>query len=84
MSDVGPDSIWELGYDWMRDDINEAVSMKILTPASELRLNPEMEEDFNEGIVFERTMINIKKEKILERAQYTRVILLKLVPCLTL
>ena len=54
-SDVGPNSIWELGYDWMRDEIDEAVSKKILTPAGQLRLKPEMEEDFNEGVVFERT-----------------------------
>ena len=37
LSDVGPDSIWELGYDWMREDISEAVSKHILTPANQLR-----------------------------------------------
>ena len=94
LSDVGPNSIWELGYDWMREDISEAVSKNILTPANQLRLKPEMEEEFNEGIVFERTpdiltpghivnagnslqqeiiaMVNIKKEKILERAKFSK------------
>ena len=51
LTDVGPDSIWELGCDWMKKDIQDAITEKILIPSSNLRLKPEMEEDFNEGIV---------------------------------
>ena len=63
---------------------------KILIPSSNLRLKPEMEEDFNEGIVFdiltpghvtslrgqEPMVLLARKEKVLERAQFSNYPLL--------
>ena len=34
VSDVGPDSRWENGDDWMRLDLAEAVSLGVLKPVS--------------------------------------------------
>ena len=54
---VGPESRWELGSDWMRGDIAEAVAADIIKPALDLRVNPEEESDFNDGCIFEKPEI---------------------------
>ena len=52
ISDVGPDSRWETGDSWMKLDISDAVAAGILKPALELRVSQDIENDFNEGLVF--------------------------------
>ena len=52
--DVGPESIWENGHDWMKGDIEEAVKDQILTPSKDLRLQNEDKEAFDHGLVFEK------------------------------
>ena len=53
--DVGPDSIWEKGHSWMNGEISDAIESGILTPASKLRVKEEEEEDFNQGVIFEKS-----------------------------
>lgn len=53
IQDVGPDSMWENGTDWMHGDISDAVQDGILIPAQELRLNKENEEEFSRGLIFD-------------------------------
>ena len=53
--DVGPDSIWENGLHWMREDISKAVENGILTPVSNLKVSKEDEDEFNKGIIIEKT-----------------------------
>ena len=52
--DVGPESVWENGYDWMKGSIEEAVEDQILTPAKNLRLQSEDMEAFEHSLVFEK------------------------------
>ena len=53
LSDVGPDSEWELGKGWMRSDVNDAIQNGILKPISELRLSVEKDaEDFKSGFLY--------------------------------
>ena len=54
-SDVGPMSKWEKGLPWMTGEIDDAVARGILTPAANLRINKEDEEEYNQGFVFEKT-----------------------------
>ena len=49
--DVGPESDWELGKLWMRDDIQNALSMGILKPFGDLRVHPETDAEFKEGFL---------------------------------
>ena len=53
LDDVGPNSAWENGLGWMRGSIQEGVEKEILKPALELRLNRELEDEFNKGLMFE-------------------------------
>ena len=52
LSDLGPDSKWECGEDWMNLDIENAVSQGFIKPVSELRLSKEFEDEYKEGLVF--------------------------------
>ena len=52
---VGPDSVWENGAEWMTGSIDDAIEAKIIKPASELRVNDEEENEFEKGIIFEKT-----------------------------
>ena len=52
--DIGPESIWENGHDWMRGDMEEAVEAHVLTPAKDLRLQTDEKEAFDHGLVFEK------------------------------
>ena len=40
LTDIGPDSEWELGKKWMQKDINIAVNEGILRPIADLRIVP--------------------------------------------
>ena len=53
--DVGPESVWEIGYPWMTGTIDDAVKNGILTPISKLRVKEEQEEDFNKGVIIEKS-----------------------------
>ena len=52
---LGPDSAWEKGLEWMRGDIDDAISEGILTPVSQLRVKDEDEETYRDGFVFEKS-----------------------------
>ena len=52
--DIGPESIWENGYDLIRGDLEGAVEAQVLIPANELRLKKEEKEEFEYGLVFEK------------------------------
>ena len=54
INDVGPQSKWETGLDWMKGSIDQAVEDGILKPAKELIMNTEEEDDFRKGFVFEK------------------------------
>ena len=54
VSDVGPGSVWQEGYPWMRMETKEAVELGFIKPASELRMSPEEEEDYDRGLVYEK------------------------------
>ena len=66
---VGPNSIWEKGLPWMKDEVDEAVANGILTPVANLRVNEEQEEDYNDGLVFE------KSQEILTRGHQTSALI---------
>ena len=91
ISDVGPDSRWENGDTWMGLDIQEAVSQGFIKPVSELRVSQEIENEFNEGLIYgdreelltrghPAHQVNIVSEtrvkKIQERAEFSNYILL--------
>ena len=85
--DVGPDSIWEKGYKWMNGEINDAIESGILTPASMLRVKEEEEEEFNQGVIFEKTAeiltrghqvslsVNSRIENVKSRSSYSGYII---------
>ena len=52
---VGPDSNWERGMEWMRGEIDDAISEGILTPVEKLRVSDEDEETYKDGFVFEKS-----------------------------
>ena len=49
LSDVGPNSVWEKGLPWMKEEIDDAVEKGILMPAKSLRLNEEQDDDYREN-----------------------------------
>ena len=51
LSDIGPESKWENGEVWMNGEIEQAVKHGILTPATELRVASDEEQDFSKGLV---------------------------------
>ena len=53
LADVGPDSRWECGDQWMTMDIDKAVQEGFIKPASSLRIRNEQEEQFQKGLTFE-------------------------------
>ena len=52
LSDVGPESRWENGDQWMNLDIDVAVGRGVLKPATSLRVSKEIEDDFKKGLLF--------------------------------
>ena len=83
--DVGPQSIWETGFDWMHSEFDEAIKNDIIKPAKNLRLKTEEEEEFDRGLIFERTpevlirghvtLKNARVSKMEERAIFSDYIL---------
>ena len=87
VSDVGPDSRWENGDYWMHDDVENAVSSGILKPATSLRVSKDIEDDFNQGLIFgdkddiisggfQANVSELRKTKLEERANFSQYILL--------
>ena len=54
LADIGPGSEWESGRPWMTKEISELISDGTLTPISDMVLQQDDQEDFNEGFVYER------------------------------
>ena len=52
--DVGPNSRWENGLDWMEDDMEVALVQDIVKPAKDLKLKDDEELDYDSGLIFER------------------------------
>ena len=50
IQDVGPGSVWQEGYPWMRMDVEHG----FIKPASHLRMNPEKEDDYDRGLVYNK------------------------------
>ena len=91
ISDVGPDSRWENGDAWMRLDLGDAVSQGFIKPVSDIRVTKDIEEEFNEGLVFgdreelltrnnPAQIVNVVSEnrvkKIQDRAEFSNYLLL--------
>ena len=51
--DVGPNSKWEHGEDWMHGDIEDAVDQGILRPAVDLLLTRDLEEEYSKRLLYE-------------------------------
>ena len=47
-------SVWQEGYPWMRMDVDEAVDNVYIKPTSEFRMNPEEENDYDRGLVYNK------------------------------
>ena len=80
VQDVGPQSKWETGLDWMKGSIEKAVEDGILKPAKDLIMNTEEEDDFRKGFVFEKgheiltrghLALSVKVQKVKERIKAT-------------
>ena len=80
--DVGPNSQWENGLPWMKEEIEDAIEKGILTPAKNISVSGEEEEKFNKGFVFEKTQEILTKghfaalaatniDKVVERAKFS-------------
>ena len=90
LSDVGPESRWENGDPWMRQEISDAVKAGILKPATSLRVNKEIEDEFKEGLMFgdrddvvtgfsasiAGTVSDMRIKKLTERADHSDYLLL--------
>ena len=66
MNSVGPESTWEKGSGWMSGEFSKAIAADILKPASELRINPEEEKEFNDGCIFEKPEILVRGHVLTE------------------
>ena len=80
---VGPHSVWETGPEWMTGSVKDALDSGILKPASELRIAATEEEEYEKGLVLERTpeilirghaVSTEKVAKIEERANFSQYI----------
>ena len=91
LSDVGQDSRWENGDPWMKMEIAKAVTKGFIRPASELRVSKDIEEDFNEGLMFSdrdevltrghpaktvHIVSETRVKKLQERAEFSKYLLL--------
>ena len=59
ITDIGPDSMWECGRPWMHGELESAVADGVLKPVSDLRITPESDTDFKEGLVFGNDPLNL-------------------------
>ena len=85
MSDVGPDSEWECGKEWMHGDVVDAVAQGVLKPISELRLGGEKDsEEYKQGLVFDsdvpdifcNAVTNTRVAKLQLRVEYSNYLVL--------
>ena len=84
-SDVGPQSKWELGLPWMRGEISLAISSGLLTPLSEITVSTDEEEDFNKGIIIERSseiltkghmaLLSTRVDNVKSRSEFSNYVL---------
>ena len=83
---VGPNSKWEKGLPWMKGEIDDAISQGILTPAANLHVKENEEDDYNKGFVFEKTpeiltpghvtvLMNTRVENVKARAEFSEYLL---------
>ena len=82
--DIGPDSVWENGLDWMRGDFEDAIEADVLKHAKNLRMNEEEEHEYDRGLVFERcpeilirghhAYLSSRVENIASRAKFSNYI----------
>ena len=79
LKDVGPDSRWEQGDQWMKLDLVEVIAQGLIKPAAKLRMKPEQEDEYKKGLLYEKVpeiltrghVVNTKRvEKIEERAEF--------------
>ena len=84
LGDVGPNSRWNNGDEWMTWDLERAISEGIIKPVSELRLPRTEEEDYREGFLLDKepdiltrghTLSQVRLAKIQERAAFSEYIL---------
>ena len=54
LADIGPGSEWENGRPWMTKEISELILDGTLTPITDMVLQQNDQEGFNEGFVYER------------------------------
>ena len=81
-NDVGPNSVWEKGTDWMHNEFEEALENDIIKPAKMLRLKEDEEEEFEKGLIFEKTpeilvrghaaFSTDRVQKMMTRAEFSR------------
>ena len=88
LTDIGPESRWENGDNWMNQDIELAVENGILVPATELRVSSEEEEDFSKGLIFgedeevlthghvSKQTSELRKNKITEVAAFSNYLII--------
>ena len=85
-SDIGPDSVWEKGLDWMRSDLTDVLETGIMTPAANLRLKDDEENEFEKGLIFEKcpeilvrghsAFVNDRTEKLASRAAFSKYVMM--------
>ena len=85
VSDVGPQSTWELGLPWMTQSVEDAVKVGILKPAKDLILSQEESEDYHRGFVYEKSQEILTKghialhskssEKVQERKEFSNYVI---------
>ena len=85
LKDVGPDSRWEQGDNWMRLPLEEAVSQGVIKPAASLRVKSDQESEYRKGIVFEKIpeqltkghVVNEKRVGLIEeRAEFSKYLII--------
>ena len=85
LKDVGPESRWENGDSWMKQEISDAVNAGVLTPISALRIKDEEESEFRKGLIFEKvpevltrghTVTEARVSKIEKRANLSQYLVL--------
>ena len=73
LSDVGPDSRWCSGDEWMTWDLEAAVAKGIITPVSELRLAKDEEEDYREGFLLNKEPDILTRSHVVEKNRILKI-----------
>ena len=84
--DIGPESVWENGLDWMRNDFEDSLKADILKHAKNLKMNEQEEHEYDRGLVFEKcpeilikghhAFLNYRVENVAKRAKFSNYILM--------